>query len=123
MGEYDSASARPQPQERDAAGGQLQSDYRAVFAHPRAQVVLADIFFDAGLFAENTYAAHPNNQNTAAIGVFEGKRRLALRILGMTLGDTRVMCKALAEAAIASLPPPPAAGARRSITENNGPVQ
>ena len=67
-------------EQRQAA---LKSAYRATFAGPLAQEVLRDLVDEGGLFRENTHAADPACLNPMAAGVFEGRRRLLLRIVSM----------------------------------------
>jgi hypothetical protein len=97
---------------------EVATAYRATFGHPLARTVLADLFAEAGLFKENTAAAHLATANPVAVGVSEGKRRLALRIVGMTIGADHA-CTELAAlvAAAAAVPPPLNAGPRPAITE------
>ena len=101
--------------EKDA----LAASYRAMCAHPLASAALRDFFTLAGLFHINTSATDPSTANTSAIGVFEGKRRMALHLIGMTIG-TQEAAAVLADAvAGASSAVPKLNGrARTAITEN-----
>lgn len=73
----------------------LKAAYRAVFAHPLAEAVLKDLIDQGGLFRENTDAANPACLNPVAVGVFEGRRRLVLRIVSMAeLDVTAIMAAA-----------------------------
>lgn len=61
----------------------LKAAYRQVWAHPLAPEVLRDLVDQGGLFRENSDATNPACLNPMAAGVFEGRRRLLLRIVSM----------------------------------------
>lgn len=98
----------------------LKAAYKAIFAGPLAQEVLRDLVDQGGLFRENTDATNPACLNPMAAGVFEGRRRLLLRIVSMADLDLT----ALAALAKFNRPGAPATPQpRQAKTENTGAVQ
>jgi len=78
-------AAADTPREDKAAA--LRAAYRSVFAGELGQLVLADIVEQGGVFARNNAADDGGVVNAAAFGIYEGQRRLALRIATMAAAD------------------------------------
>lgn len=97
----------------------LKAAYRQVFAHPLAQDVLRDLVDQGGLFRENSDATNPACINPMAAGVFEGRRRLLLRIVSMADLDLT----SIAALAKFNRPGPSAPQPRPAKTENAETVQ
>lgn len=98
----------------------LKSQYRAVFGSANGRAVLADVLAQSGLFAENYLAGDAELKNPAVFAFVEGKRRIALAILGNALGGTEAMIEHMADAVGRVHAPPPSTGPRPAITENKG---
>lgn len=70
------------------AAAELEAAYRRLFAPgPMADVVLADLVAQGGVFASNLAAGDGGVVNAANFGIYEGARRLALRILELSGRD------------------------------------
>lgn len=97
----------------------LKAAYRATFAGPLAQDVLRDLVDQGGLFRENTDATNPACLNPMAAGVFEGRRRLLLRIVSMADLDLT----AIAALAKFNRPGAPTTPQPRASQTENGKLQ
>ena len=98
---------------RAAKAEELKSAYRALFAGQLAELVLADIAEQGGVFLHNIGADEFEH------GKNEGQRRLALRILKLSGREVPTPWAPRAHSAT-----PPANGRpREAITENSEPEQ
>lgn len=105
---------------REQTQAALKAAYRATFAGPLAQEVLRDLVDEGALFRENSYATDPACLNPMAAGVFEGRRRILLRIVSMADLDLAAIL-ALAKFNRPGAPATPQP--RPAKTENNGAMQ
>lgn len=78
---------RPAAVGREDKTAVLRAAYRSVFAGELGKLVLADIVEQGGLFALNHAAGDGGAINPAAFGIYEGQRRLAIRIASMAGAD------------------------------------